>query len=57
MQQAQPPAVAATVPDEMESVHDTPFMSADTEPEIAYRDGWNACRAAMLAAAQKGGAA
>lgn len=53
---AQPPAVAVAVPDEMESVHDTPFMSADTEPEIAYRDGWNACRAAMLAAAQKGGA-
>lgn len=48
---AQPPAVAVAVPDEMESVHDTPFMSADTEPEIAYRDGWNACRAAMLAAA------
>ena len=47
----QPPAVA--VPDEMESVHYTPFMSADTEPEIAYRDGWNACRDVMLAAMEQ----
>lgn len=51
---AQPPVVA--VQDEIEC-DAAPWMSADTEPDIAYRDGWNACRDAMLVAAQKGGAA
>lgn len=32
---------------------DAPWMSADTEPDVAYRDGWNACRSAMLSAVQK----
>lgn len=46
---AEPVAAQVAVPDEIEC-SDAPWMSADTEPDIAYRNGWNACRAAMLAA-------
>lgn len=45
---AQQPAQA--VPEEGDA-DNAPWMSADTEPAIAWRDGWDACRAAMLAAA------
>lgn len=45
-QQAAPVAVPAEA-----SADDAPQMSADTEPEIAWRDGWNSCRDAMLTAA------
>lgn len=27
---------------------DAPWMSADTEPSVAYMYGWNSCRGAML---------
>ncbi|WP_146216012.1 hypothetical protein [Aquitalea magnusonii] len=43
---ASPPTHA--VPDEIDC-DNAPWMSADTEPDIAYANGWNACRAAMLA--------
>lgn len=42
---AQPTAVV--VPDEIDC-DAAPWMSADTEPDIAYRDGWNDCRETMI---------
>jgi hypothetical protein len=48
--QARAAQPAPVVPDEA-TEGDAPRMSADTEPELAWRDGWNACRDAMLAAA------
>lgn len=47
---------AVAVPDEIDP-DKAPWAPAEMEPDIAYADGWNACRAAMLSAAQKGGAA
>lgn len=44
------PAQQVSAPMEADTV-DAPWMSADTEPEIAWRDGFNACRARWLAAA------
>lgn len=41
-----------TVPDEIDR-DAALWLASDTEPDAAYRDGWNACRAAMLAAAQE----
>ena len=39
---------AACVPAEA-TVDSAPWMPAETEPEYAWSDGWNACRDAMLA--------
>jgi len=47
---AHPVAQAGQVPKEA-GESDAPRMSADTEPEIAWRDGFNACRDRWLAAA------
>ncbi|WP_084299832.1 hypothetical protein [Microvirgula aerodenitrificans] len=47
---AEPVAAQPAVPGEIDC-SDAPYMPADMEPDLAYRDGWNACRDAMLAAA------
>ena len=47
---AEPVAAQPAEPGEIDC-SDAPYMPADMEPDLAYRDGWNACRDAMLAAA------